>query len=1149
MSGFKSSLLFARNALSPNVNCWNSGGRKQRELRLRRSLAQIVCLLFALLAMGTETYAKDVSETLKPFLAKCDTLEPDNTNYVIWDADTDILHACSKFSNNEQKVKSEEKIKKILKSLEASPEAKADFLSFRLNARIEDHNAPILRSAYKVKKGKSLYPLISATYDTLDNEEVIAPPIDSETNRFTEDGYVFLSSPDNKAKRKCILFVFKDGYKSDPIEQDKIKKSCIFRSLPTHFYLVPAREIKYPSFSIQSAITAEGSSLEFDLVKEGELSLELPSTLNYEVLSRSASKDDFNSISNTNVITFEHAETSKQILVETVDDQFYEGDEKLSVRIYNPSHQSDIKDGTADGIIEDNDPKAIVSISGGQAREGEFLRFKVEREVGISKEPISINYSFIGGTAGSNDYNKTPGIIEFAASDLEKFIVVETFIDSSNEEPEQIKLLLTSSDDVKFSNPEAIGTLYNFEPITLSQSGIFSIKGDTVEGGNPLEFTITRTPPYKKLVTINYKTRDVEAKSGEDYVRKIDRLEFKEGDRQKTVRILTKANNSLIDKTLLLTISSDNNVQFSNDTALGVIKKREQDCKTDLDELRKNTIDNTIVDFIKKFDGYKRIFETTGKVQPCDYVYASVNGTVVTDIKTNKPIYVQASKTGEYRLVFAASSIDGTNERRLASDEASSWNAANPEMELQVGSHYGMDSETNIETFAVYASSISPNAVQRNDFNQSVGKFQFATIPGTDGCYFEYRYDPEKIKTPPLFDYKLSGERRNGICHIRAQGVSRIPSVEHVLFATKDSDFSDAKFTPSSDGKFDVSIPFPDMQNFYTVNVYLSGGDYSGATRFHSEVESRSSLGQQIPIDSQGRDLPHGQPPNPKNEITANKIKTMSEFFAPLLGEMKQRYENCDDEPEAHQIYCRINLTTTGKSLEANHTFELSGIRDALKDPENANALANVANNIDVWAYALQINSKGREKENADPVGLRGNNELKTEVPISIIKSNFKSSEEFEAQVVMENTRENSPLQPDGEKPPTEITVEFTKDFDWRYYIEIFLMFGGFVSMLYAFYKWLTELRFMKFSNVVKKNRSKVFSAIIDAYSSTSELIADSKNKWAYSAQSVDYNELWSLKKQAGKILDYVYSKDKEDDIIKKLKSSKPANEKVKKLP
>lgn len=1094
MSGFNSSVLFALNALSPSVNCWNSGGRQQRELKLRRSLAQIVCLLFALLALGTETYAKDVSETLKPFLAKCDTLEPDNTNYVIWDADIDILHACSKFSNNEQKVKNEEKIKKILKSLETSPEAKADFLSFRLNARIEDHNKPIYRSAYKVKKGKKLSSLVSEVYNTSPSKrEVVAPPVNKETNRFIDDGYVFVTSPERKAKDKCVLFIFKNGYKSDPIEQDKIKKSCIFRSLPTHFYLIPAREIKYPSFSIQSAITTEGSSLEFDLVKEGELSLELPSTLNYEVLLGSASKDDFNSISNSNVITFEHAETSKQILVETVDDQFYEGDEKLSVRIYNPSHQSEINNGSADGVIEDNDPKAILAVSDGRASEGEVLEFRISREPGVSKEPISINYSFIGGTAGNKDFDDTPGAIQFSPDELEKTISVTTFTDDASEELEEFQVVIQATEDLRILRPRATGTIKNVEGVQICWDGSEAS-------------SLAECPPKTPKTKVCW-DKSVVAKSVPCPIKPI--------------------------------------VCWDSTTVISPVTcPPKPTCVSDPAGVR--NLAQTVtpkVDYIRRLSGYERIFETKGTIQPCDFAYVSVNGTYVRDIETKNLVFARANEKGEYALTFAAASMGGTQERTKATEEIRLWQQNNNEDDLQMGDHYDVDPEKIAENLAIYSSRKDPTEVRPSDLGEFVGDYVFAMIPGQNNCGFEYRYAPREIRKPePRYEYSLRGIRKNGICHIQANGTSTFPNEEHLFFATKDDNYRDTLFTPDNTGRFNVSVPFPDSPNFYTARVYLSGRDYTGNVIISGDSH--------VPRNSQNQILSEAQDANSEESTKKIKKEKMKDFFTEMVKQMAERYKQCGEREKikANNQYddryndCPVKIEYTGNQYETGAIFRLNGIQKKLE--EHVNLRKQIYDNNKNWEFALVLKSQYWNGPIEFATISKENVPLLHNGKISISKAKYEARKEFSAKVKFQE-RDSK-----GESETVNIDVHLKKiGFDWSELFDWIIRIGGVIAMVYGFVKWAIELRFMKFSHIMSKNRSKIFSAIIESYSGTSELIADSKNKWAYSARSVDYNELWSLRKQAGKILDYVYSTDKEEDIIAKLKKSKKSNKKVQNLP
>ena len=86
-------------------------------------------------------------------------------------------------------------------------------------------------------------------------------------------------------------------------------------------------------------------------------------------------------------------------------------------------------------------------------------------------------------------------------------------------------------------------------------------------------------------------------------------------------------------------------------------------------------------------------------------------------------------------------------------------------------------------------------------------------------------------------------------------------------------------------------------------------------------------------------------------------------------------------------------------------------------------------------------------------------------------------------------------------------------------------------------------------ATIRRNKRREIFSGMLDAFDQTTDLNAEAINVWGYTiANGVDINDTYSLRKQIGKILDYVYETIGEDNHIRNLIASRPNNEKFIKL-
>ncbi len=159
-------------------------------------------------------------------------------------------------------------------------------------------------------------------------------------------------------------------------------------------------------------------------------------------------------------------QTERTIWVQTVDDETIELNEKLRLRLSNPTNAK-LTDGKSEalGIIVDNDDldnKARLTIGNAAGVEGGYARFKVKLS-SPTQNDVRINITTINGSATEDqDFESKRGIRIIPAGSTQKTIFVKLHEDGLNEGTEKFTLRVAaqSNNVVNADEGLATGTIY-----------------------------------------------------------------------------------------------------------------------------------------------------------------------------------------------------------------------------------------------------------------------------------------------------------------------------------------------------------------------------------------------------------------------------------------------------------------------------------------------------------------------------------------------------------------------------------------------------------------------------------------------------------------------------------------------------------------
>jgi len=211
--------------------------------------------------------------------------------------------------------------------------------------------------------------------------------------------------------------------------------------------------------------------------------------------------------------------TTKNCVIQTLDDAFYEGTQIMSAVLQDASAGAVIDQAhdQGNGNIADNDAAPAFTIQNGSALEGSAIPLSITR-TGRSEQPYTVIYSTSNGSATTADN-------DYAA-------VGQTTLQFTDLQPtQQIAFSVTSINDGKFEEPETISIPWQVNGSGMS-AGTATINNDDgrpnilisdaplVNEGGVATFTLTNNGNTNTGVThiITWSTQNNTAAAGSDFV-------------------------------------------------------------------------------------------------------------------------------------------------------------------------------------------------------------------------------------------------------------------------------------------------------------------------------------------------------------------------------------------------------------------------------------------------------------------------------------------------------------------------------------------------------------------------------------------------------------------------------------------------------
>jgi hypothetical protein len=287
-------------------------------------------------------------------------------------------------------------------------------------------------------------------------------------------------------------------------------------------------------------------------------------TVNYAVTAGSATAgSDFDIVSGT--LSFANKETSKTFTVKILDDSTSEGNETATMTLSNVTNGVSLgSPSTATLTILDNESSSSSNSSAGGGvasssssnpngtfsfaasgygvRENAGTATITVNRAGGTNGSVSVNYATANGTGTSGtDYAATSGTLTFAAGETSKSFTVSITDDSSVDGAKSFTVTLSSpTSGSNIGNGSTTVTIYDNDDSTVFGSGSLKLAKATytvLESDKKVDIVVQRTGGTLGTATVEYRTTNGMAFSGNDYTHITGTLTFQPGESAKIISV------------------------------------------------------------------------------------------------------------------------------------------------------------------------------------------------------------------------------------------------------------------------------------------------------------------------------------------------------------------------------------------------------------------------------------------------------------------------------------------------------------------------------------------------------------------------------------------------------------------------------------
>ena len=234
-------------------------------------------------------------------------------------------------------------------------------------------------------------------------------------------------------------------------------------------------------------------------------------------------------------LTFAPGVTSQTFDITILDDDLPEANERIRLRLHNPSANASVGEPVNLTIIDD-EPRLQLSSDSYTVQEDAGTATITVVRTGRTDWPVTVDYATGDDTAtAGSDYIPTGGTLTFAPGVTSRTFEVPIIDDLLDEPDERVRLTLSSpSANARLGSPaEAILTIRDNDPPPTVSFGATSYSVNECDG--QIIIPVTLNTPSSRIVHVQYATSNGTATAGSDYVQQSGTLTFIPGQTTRTI--------------------------------------------------------------------------------------------------------------------------------------------------------------------------------------------------------------------------------------------------------------------------------------------------------------------------------------------------------------------------------------------------------------------------------------------------------------------------------------------------------------------------------------------------------------------------------------------------------------------------------------
>ena len=260
--------------------------------------------------------------------------------------------------------------------------------------------------------------------------------------------------------------------------------------------------------------------------------------------------------------------TTGRITVPLLDDRLDEHDEHFELLLYSASAGQIVDDVATGTIVDDDGPELRIADVRASESSG-WLDFEVSLSA-PSIQAITGRLATADATAfGGEDYKSVDASFRISPGRQHRVVQVQILDDSLDEDDETLVLSVADVRNARVVKGDAEGTIEDDD----ASPTLLTADSSAAEGDGELVFLVRLAARSGRVVTVDYRTSDADAREGEDFEGVSGTIEFTPGELSKRIAVPVLDDDlDEVDEKFHLLLSAPTNAVLEIPQAVGTIK-------------------------------------------------------------------------------------------------------------------------------------------------------------------------------------------------------------------------------------------------------------------------------------------------------------------------------------------------------------------------------------------------------------------------------------------------------------------------------------------------------------------------------------------------------------------------------------------------